>query len=437
MNAGKPLREGFTTGSAAAAAAFAAVSLLLGGALPETVRTPLPPIAANGAAERFLPIPIEKGERQQMSAYASVIKDGGDDPDATHGARLVAHASFIPFADGPSDGAHPSETQTTPPVLVTFLEQTVVLYGGEGIGRVTLPGLPLAVGETAINPEPRRQIAAAVIMAATALGHRETLHVRISVPDGAHRARHTLNARLGILGGISILGTQGIVRPYSHDAWKATIRQGLDVAKALGLDAVLFSTGRRSERWGLALHPELPAQAAVQAADYAAFSLREAAARSFSRILWVCMPGKLLKLAQGLAWTHARSAPADMALLARCCREAGGPERLDAALRQSPTASGALALVEEESIPLRDAVLRQLAGKALAVMGQWLQKSRAGQTAACPALLLHVFSPTGTPLLACSLEECAIANGTMLCKNFPAHPCLECAAQCPPLSGKL
>ena len=410
-----PLREGFTTGTAAAAAAFAAVGLLLGGPLPATVEVVLPPFAEDGtplaggkasgngapSAPPTLVIPVEQGGAEGDAAFAAVIKDGGDDPDATHGARIIVHAAFRPFAPRADEGGEPFALGLPrPPGLPTgqaaasmelnLFSRRIVLYGGEGVGTATLPGLPVAVGEPAINPEPRKQIAVAAHAAARAAGYDGPLHLLVSAPDGRERARHTLNARLGIVGGISILGTRGTVRPYSHDAWKAAIVQGLDVAEALGLRAVLLSTGRRSERLGFALYPDLPVQAGIQAADYAAFSLREAAGRPFASIMWVCFPGKLLKLAQGLEWTHAKTAPADIPLLARYCREAGGPEEVIAALESMPTAAGALALMERSAPALRDAVLRRLAGAAMDVMRGWVEA--AVPAGSCPELVLHVFS---------------------------------------------
>ena len=201
------------------------------------------------------------------------------------------------------------------------------------------------------------------------------------------------------MGGISILGTRGTVRPYSHDAWKCAVAQGMDVAVALGLREILLATGRRSERLGLALHPELPPQAGIQAADYAAFSLREAARRPFDRVIWACFPGKLLKLAQGLAWNHAGAAPTDLALLVRLCGEAGGPDDLIAALATMPTAAGAFALMERRSVRLRDAVLERLAHLALERMLVWLREARTDGSHACPELVLHVFSPEERLLL--------------------------------------
>ena len=416
------LREGFTTGTAAAAVAFAAVALLLGGECPDSAEVALPPFAGDGtplaAGDAFgqgspstpptLVIPVEQGGREGEAAFAVVIKDGGDDPDATHGARIIVHAAVTPFSVCSGQGGQPADPcrclppgRAAParPVEMNLFFRSIVLYGGAGVGTVTLPGLPVAVGDPAINPEPRKQIAVAAHAAARAAGYDGPLHLLVSVPDGEERARRTLNGRLGIVGGISILGTRGTVRPYSHDAWKRAVAQGLDVAAALGLREVLLATGRRSERLGLSLHPDFPPQAGIQAADYAAFSLREAALRPFDRVIWACFPGKLLKLAQGLEWTHAGAAPADLSLLARLCREAGGPEGLIAALAGMPTASGAFALMEQSGVRLRDAVLERLAGLALEQMLVWLREARPGESQTCPELLLHVFSPEGRLLL--------------------------------------
>ena len=416
------LREGFTTGTAAAAAAYAAVILLLGESLPSVVEVTLPPFAedgtplaggkASGATSSEPPpslvIPIAQGGMETGAAFACVIKDGGDDPDATHGARIVVHASRRPFpgSGGNTMPASPDGSSWIPalpegpcsaPVQMRLFARRLYIYGGEGVGRVTLPGLPVAVGEPAVNPEPRRQIAVAASKAAQSLGYAGPLHLLISVPDGKERARHTLNGRLGVVGGISILGTRGTVRPYSHDAWKAAISQGLDVAEALGLREVLFSTGRRSERLGFFLYPGLPEQAGIQVADYAAFSLREASLRPFTRIIWTCFPGKLLKLAQGLEWTHARTAPADIALLADYWRESGGTEDLHPALRDMPTAAGAFALMGKKDAALRDAVLRRLAHAAMRSMQSWVNPPQAPYQG--PELILHVFSLDEQPLL--------------------------------------
>jgi cobalt-precorrin-5B (C1)-methyltransferase len=414
----KPLQEGFSTGSAASAAAFAAVRLLFDAPLPVAVEVALPPFYEDNTpfAGEALPrsaslnrpptlvIPIEQGRKEGPASYASVIKNGGDDPDVTHGARIIVHASLRPFLPCGKNSAQGSGVcrprlpeqagrRYAKCIKTVFNSRTLFLYGGTGIGTVTLPGLPAAVGEPAVNPAPRKQIAVAASAAANTLGYAGPLHLLLSVPDGEARARHTLNPRLGIVGGISILGTRGTVRPFSHRAWKATVAQSLNVAAAIGLRTILLATGRRSERLGFALYPDLPAQAGIQIADYAAFSLREAARLPFKRILWVCFPGKLLKLAQGLAWTHAAAAPTDIPLLVRYCREAGGPEALLAAIGAMPTASGALALMRQHNARLGKAVLERLAREAMGKMLPWLRAARRrAEPPGCPELILHVFS---------------------------------------------
>ena len=387
MKTAPPLKEGYSTGTSAAAAAMAAVRLLGGCPLPELERPALPPfiLRNNTLVPEFderLSIPVAQGAYEnEKSAWALVIKDGGDDPDATHGAHIIARVSRSAFAC------------LCQPVAVYEAGQPVFLYAGKGVGHATLPGLPVAQGEPAINPEPRKQIAFAACEAAAACKISGPLHIEISVPDGEERARRTLNARLGIVGGISILGTRGIVRPYSHDAWKMAISQGLDVAEALGLDEILLCTGRRSERLGLAWI-RVPEQAAIQAADFAAHAIGEAAKHSFSRLNWVCFPGKLLKLAQGLAWTHAKSAAADLRLLASLCRNAGGTEELTRAVAAMPTAAGAFGLMQATA-DLHKTVLDNLAHMAFDVLRTWLDAA-GGQH---KKLALHVFSLDGKHLV--------------------------------------
>lgn len=320
------LREGFTTGTAATAAAVAALHLLLGGSPPETVNVPLPPFPPEQGGEQVrLDIQITGSilnKDGKPCATAEVVKDGGDDPDATHGAVIQAR------------------------VRLAGAEGMVTLEGGKGVGRVTLPGLPVAVGEAAINPEPRKQIAAGVREVCALYGYTGGVDVLISVPDGEERAKNTMNARLGILGGISILGTRGTVRPFSHSAWMATIAQGLDVARAAGCTGIGLSTGRRSERLLMAQYPDWPERAFVQAADFAAFSLEQAVGKGFERIAWGCFFGKLVKLAQGHAYTHARTESLDFALLAGWCREGGASEELAREVQQANTARQALQIIE-------------------------------------------------------------------------------------------
>lgn len=404
---GAPLREGFTTGSALAAAAMAALRLLLRGGRVATVQTPLPPFSTSedhGTPAGWLEVPVAEAElvaplRVGVGvALGVVVKDGGDDPDATHGARIealvecAAEGMTLPDvgATPQEDGVSPAGASNVPDLLLSFPFDappraatphpgasispspdgvTVLLRAGTGVGLVTLPGLPVAVGEPAINPEPRRQLAAAVRAECAAAGWRGTVRVTARVPEGQRIARHTLNPRLGIVGGISILGTRGTVRPYSHDAWQAAVAQGLDVARAAGLTEVCLSTGRRSETLLMRAHPALPPLAFVQAADFAAFSLTAAAQRGFARVAWGCFFGKLVKLAQGLPHTHAHTAPLDLPLLAQWALDAGAGRDACAHIAAANTAGQALEILLAD--PAHPGVLRHVAERARAAAHRW------------------------------------------------------------------
>lgn len=323
------LREGFTTGTAAAAAAKAAVLHLLTGAAPEHVDVPLP---AGGR----LRIPISACRREAPGARATVIKDGGDDPDATHGAAIECL------------------------VVLDDLEvpAAIDITGGRGVGLVTRPGLPAPPGEPAINPAPRRQIADAAREAMASAGFKGSARILIEVPDGESIARRTLNPRLGIMGGISILGTRGTVRPYSHEAWAATVSQSLDVASAAGLGEVCCSTGGRTERLLMALRPDLPERAFIQAADHFAHTMAEAGHKGFTRVTWGVFFGKLVKQAQGLPQTHARNAPTDMRRLAGLCASLGASAARVDAVSRANTAMHALEILQSE--PTLPTILQEL-----------------------------------------------------------------------------
>ncbi len=318
-NSPTPLREGFTTGSAAAAAARAATLFALTGARPAVVDIPLPP-----PHRGRLSVPVAHAADEGLSVRAAVIKDGGDDPDATDGARVEALVTLDPAFSGV--GPH------------------VLIGGGRGVGVVTLPGLPVAVGKPAINPGPEAQIRAAVLEVLPE-GFTGVVLVRIEVPEGETIARRTLNPRLGIEGGISILGTGGVVRPYSHEAWAECVRRGLDVARAAGHRWAVLSTGRRSERLLQEAHPFVPDVCLVQAADFFADAMRDAAAKGFEGVVWTVFFGKLAKQGQGVANTHAHGAALDLALLAAHTREAGADEPRAAAVAAANTAAQALALL--------------------------------------------------------------------------------------------
>lgn len=334
------LRTGFTTGTAAAAAAKGAALFLLEGRTPAEVSVEL----LTGARLR---IPVHSCRRVEGGAACSVIKDAGDDPDVTHGAEIGARVRLLPPAgNGPS---------------------AVVISGGEGVGRITKPGLELPPGEAAINPGPRRMITQAVTEALAARGSSATVAVEIFVPRGEEIARKTLNARLGILGGISILGTTGIVRPMSHEAFTATIDAGLSVARACGLDQVVLSTGRRSERFAQRLWPQWPEEGFVQIGDFFATSLKGAADKGFGRVVLAVFFGKALKMAQGEPHTHAAHSELSLTELAGWALSQTGDPALAEKIRACHTAREAFLLIH----PGQPALLAEVGKRVLEAAGRF------------------------------------------------------------------
>jgi cobalt-precorrin-5B (C1)-methyltransferase len=309
--AARTLRTGWTTGSCAAAAAKAAAAALRGGRPQTRVEIGLP-----GSARR-VSFPVARCELGDGWAEAVVVKDAGDDPDVTNGAHLTARLSLR-------------------------AEPGLRLEGGEGVGTVTRPGLGLEVGGPAINPVPRRQIVAAVgeVIDLTAGGAVAVL----SVPGGERMARKTTNPRLGIVGGISILGTTGIVRPFSTAAWRASVEQAIDVIAAEGLDTVVLSTGGRTERTAMRLHPGLDEVCFVEVGDFTGHALLRAAARGLGRCVFVGMAGKLAKLGAGVLMTHWTRSRVDPDLLACLTADAGGDPGLVAAVGRANTARHAYEL---------------------------------------------------------------------------------------------
>ncbi len=274
----KKLRSGFTTGACAAAAAKAAAMVLLGGREISRVEIPFPTGDRHG-------FNLHSCVLQDGQVTVSIIKDAGDDPDVTNGAEIIAIV----------------EQQETEPG-----EELIGLAGGPGVGQVTKPGLPVSVGEPAINPVPRIMIRAAVSEAMEETGISDIpLAVTICVTDGELLAEKTLNSRLGILGGLSILGTTGIVRPVSAKAWTDTIDASMKVARAAGLSEVIVSTGRTSEA-AVQQSLNLPEEAQVMMGDYLAYALKGAKRHGFSKIYLSGMWAKILKCALGIPQTHVR-----------------------------------------------------------------------------------------------------------------------------------
>ncbi len=325
------LRHGFTTGTAAAAAAKAATLHLLTGRAQAGVDVPLP---MGGR----MAIAILESRPDGDGIMAAVIKDGGDDPDVTHRAVIRARVR-----------AHPGGG--------------IVLRGGPGVGTVTRPGLPVAIGLPAINPVPREQITLAVTEAAIA-ADTTGLEVEIRVDNGEELAKKTFNPRLGIVGGISILGTRGTVKPFSNAAYQATIRQCLDVMQACGVRTPCLTTGGRSERFLRQARPQTQDTACVQVADFFSFGMREVGRRGFDSVLWGIFFGKLVKQAQGHRYTHARSAELDLTILAEWCADCGFDEQIVQEVARANTAMQALELLTP--LPQSQALFSLLTDKATA-----------------------------------------------------------------------
>ena len=332
----KRLRHGFTTGSSAAAAAKAALLYLAGRKDIKEVNIPLP----QGGR---LTIPLLRIEElNEGAARAIVKKDAGDDPDVTHRAMIMCTIRILPGTPGGD----------------------VIIAGGSGVGKVTRPGLPVPVGESAINPVPRRQIKEAVLEALDETGLKGTVSATIEVVNGEKIAKKTLNPRLGIIGGISILGTRGTVKPFSNKAYQETITMSMDVARAAGLSCIALSTGGRSERYLREKKSDLPETAFIQVADFFSFSLKEAVKRGFVDILYCCFFGKLVKMAQGRPNTHAKRSRINFEQLSKWCASMGIGEDKALRIEGANTAREALEVILAENQPGR--IIQDIAGRALA-----------------------------------------------------------------------
>jgi cobalt-precorrin-5B (C1)-methyltransferase len=326
-------RTGFTTGACSAAAARAAALGFISGMVPAEIEALLP----NGqrvvfaVQDQACEALAENGV--VMSARAVVVKSAGDDPDCTDGAHLTATLWRLSGRAG-----------------------HIEITGGQGVGVVTLPGLGLPVGEAAINPVPRTSIEANLREAAAELLARDGLRVIISVPQGEEMARKTHNARLGILGGISILGTTGIVKPYSTAAWRASVVQGVQVAatlgRTLGRPMVVLTTGGRTEQFAMREFGQLPPTCFVQMGDFLRYALDEAVAQGIHEVVIASMVGKLTKIAQGETITHANRAEVDTALLAGLAAGIGADAEDCAAIAASPTARFAAERMAERGLHL-------------------------------------------------------------------------------------
>ena len=317
---GAALKKGFTTGAAAAAATKAA--------LISFFSDPPRSVALHFLNSETKSIHIKAIRKISDNVIeALVIKDAGDDPDITHKAEIGAR--------------------------VTLSESTslvITIRGGKGVGRVTKPGLELPVGEPAINPGPRTMIRNSVMEVLTPLEIKaKKVDIQVFVPDGETLALKTLNPRLGILGGISILGTTGIVTPMSNDAYIATIQSGISVAAAGGADTLVFTTGRRSERFAMEKFKEFKNETFIQTGDFFKAALEKA--RLYSKIktvIYAVFFGKALKMALGYEHTHAAKSDLTLTRLAQWAYQITGDRGLESRIAHANTARHAFSFIYPE-----------------------------------------------------------------------------------------
>ena len=312
------LRTGFTTGTCAAAGAKAGMLAIKEQKNIDTVDVLLP-------RGTFAKIQIIKCEFQSSSAICTVIKDGGDDPDVTHGAEIVTRISLE---------GNPKQ---------------ICIQGGKGVGKVTKPGLGLEIGKHAINPVPKKMIEQSVREIGKEMLHDTGILVTVSVPNGEKIALKTDNPRLGIIGGISILGTSGIVTPFSTASYAAAIRQNIQVASAMNDDTVVLTTGGRSEEYAMKTI-KLADHCFVQIGDFSGYAIRECAKNGIKIVYIMGFIGKLAKMAAGVKQTHVKGSKVDMKLLAEIAQKNGADEKTVKRILEANTARHVLEIIQEDKI---------------------------------------------------------------------------------------
>ncbi|MDP6707874.1 MAG: cobalt-precorrin-5B (C(1))-methyltransferase [Alphaproteobacteria bacterium] len=330
------LRRGWTTGACATAATKAAYHRLLTGRFPDPVSITLPRGEEVGFA-------LARESAGADWAEAGIVKDAGDDPDVTHGALITAAVRRAAAGVG------------------------VVFRAGEGVGTVTLPGLPLAPGEPAINPVPRQMMAGVVAKLAAAHGDGGDVEITVSIPGGEALAAKTMNGRLGIVGGLSILGTTGIVIPYSCASWIASIRQGIEVARAAGENHLAAATGRGSERAVRRLYG-LDEVALIDMGDFAGGVLKHLRDRPVARLTLAGGFAKIGKLAQGHLDLHSGASRVDFDYLAARLERLGAAPTLVATTTAANTANQVLEMGRQAGLALGDSIAAEARETALATL---------------------------------------------------------------------
>jgi cobalt-precorrin-5B (C1)-methyltransferase len=320
----RSLRTGYTTGTCAAAATKAALSALVSGNKLPKVNVSLPKdkhIVIDIAWIKFV---------DERSVTASVIKDGGDDPDVTNGAEIWSTVSLLESSN------------------------KIMIDGGIGVGRVTKPGLGLEIGKAAINPTPLKMINQAIgEILEKQQKNRYGLSILISVPKGEEIAKRTDNPRLGIIGGISILGTTGIVIPYSTASFAASIRQSIDVSIAMGSDSVILTTGGRSEDFARSIFGNSVADHAyIQIGDFIGFSIKQCAIKKIKKAYVIGFIGKLTKMAMGVKQTHVKGSNVDMNFLATLAIRCGANNDLVKKIKLANTARHVGELIDQSGLSM-------------------------------------------------------------------------------------
>jgi cobalt-precorrin-5B (C1)-methyltransferase len=315
------LRTGYTTGTSASAATKAALLTLISSKIFNTIDVSLPK-----GKIATLPIAWTRTNQDNQSVTCAVIKDGGDDPDVTHGAEICSTVSL------------------------TNNKGLIEIDGGIGVGRVTRPGLGLEIGSAAINPVPKKMIEYTVFHSAKSLLSQNGFKVIISVPKGGELAKKTDNPRLGIVGGISILGTTGIVFPYSTASFAASIRQSLDVAISLGTDIVVLTTGGRSEDFIKKVYDYLPDYAFVQMGDFSGYTIKQCTNRSIKKIIIAGFIGKLTKMAMGIKQTHVRGSHISIEFMTNLAAKCVDSKEIINEIRKANTARHVSEIISQYNI---------------------------------------------------------------------------------------
>ena len=314
----KKLRTGYTTGSSATAASKAALLSIIKQERIEEIEITLP-------KKTTIKIPVNSCEFEKNKAKCSVIKDGGDDPDVTHGAEIIVELTF-------------NENKNQ-----------IEIDGGEGVGIVTKPGLGLEISKPAINPVPRKMITENLQEIGKEILNEKGIRVVISVPKGKELGPKTDNPRIGIKDGISILGTSGIVIPFSTASYAASIRQNLDVSLAMGNDTVVLTTGGRSEDFAKKI-VDLPEHCFVQMGDFSGYTIQQCGKKNIKKAYVVGFIGKLAKMAAGVKQTHVKGSKVDMSFLAELAKKVNADQKVIDSIKKANTARHVSEIIQENNV---------------------------------------------------------------------------------------